>query len=163
MKKSYSIVIIVLLVVLTAVNLYFVFGRNTSCEGNCSHSGESCCYVSKTISLNEEQKEQYSQIKHKYQKRAILVADSLHISQEVLMKEMMSAEQDSLRLREMEAKISYYQAQLLHLSVEQYYNIKTILTPEQIPALDRLFAQILICRPTCNHRDDDGGTIPHLN
>jgi Spy/CpxP family protein refolding chaperone len=119
--------------------------------------------VSKTISLNEEQKEQYNQIKHKYQKRAILVADSLHISQEVLMKEMMSAEQDSLRLREMEAKISYYQAQLLHLSVEQYYNIKTILTPEQIPALDRLFAQILICRPTCNHRDDDGGTIPHLN
>ncbi len=152
-----------ILVVLTALNLCCVFNKKSSCEGSCSHNGESCCYVSKTISLNEEQKEQYNQIKHRYQKRAILVADSLHISQEELMREMMSAEQDSVRLSELEEKISYYQAQLLHLSVEQYFNIKTILTTEQIPALDRLFAQILICRPTCNHRDDDGGTIPHLN
>lgn len=163
MKKTYSIIIIVLLVILTAINVWVIADRSNGCEGQCANDHNSGCYVAKTISLNEAQKEQYTQIKKKYQQQAILIADSLHINQENLMRELMLNNNDSILLKQMEEKVAECQGKLLHLSVEQYFEIRNILTSEQIPALDRLFAQILICRPTCNHRDDDGGTIPHLD
>jgi Spy/CpxP family protein refolding chaperone len=113
--------------------------------------------------LTDNQKEKYEQIKQKYQFQAILAADSLHINQERLMGELMRNTSDSIQLKQLEEKVAECQGKLLHLSVEQYFEIKKILNPNQIPALDSLFAHILVCRPTCNHRDGDGGTIPHLN
>lgn len=161
MKKSYLILSIIL-IVLTAINLWVLLSRTSRLSEEKQHSCKGNCYVSAKISLDDKQKEQYQQIKSRYQDKAILIADSLHISQEKLMSEMIKGSRDSLRLEELEERISSCQKRLLQLSVEQYFEIKSILTPAQIPALDKLFAQILICRPTCNHRDDDAGTIPHL-
>lgn len=162
MKKTYSIIVLALLLILTGVNLWIMLSGRNECPGQCHSAEQETCYLSKTISLNQEQKEQYNKIKQRYQQRAVLVADSLHISQECLMRELMKQDRDSLAIAQIEEKISSCQAMLLHLSVEQYYQIRDILSAEQIPQLDKLFAQILICRPTCNHRDDDAGTIPHL-
>lgn len=162
MKKTYSIIVLALLIVLTGVNLWIMLSGRHECPSQCHSSENNACYLSKTMSLNEEQKEKYNKIKQHYQQRAILVADSLHISQECLMRELMKSDRDSLTIAQIEAKISSCQSMLLHLSVEQYYQIRDILSPEQISQLNKLFAQILICRPTCNHRDDDAGTIPHL-
>ena len=116
--------------------------------------------MTNTISLTENQKQQYQAIKQKYQQQAILIADSLHISQEHLMRNLMNEQQDSIKIREIEQVISHCQAELLHISLNQYNEIKSILTPSQIPALDKLFSQIFICRPTCNHREEDAGTHP---
>ena len=115
------------------------------------------------ISLDENQKQLYGGIKSKYRNRAILVADSLHLRQEKLMRALMQNESDTNKIAQIETDIVSCQKELLHLSVEQYYEIKAILNPSQIPVLDSLFAQIFICRPTCNHRSEDGGTHPHLN
>ncbi|MGM9819837.1 MAG: hypothetical protein ACI3Z9_03405 [Candidatus Onthomorpha sp.] len=162
MKKTYSIIVLALLLILTGVNLWIMLSGRNECPNQCHSAEQETCYLSKTISLNQEQKEQYNKIKQRYQQRAVLVADSLHISQECLMRELMKQDRDSLAIARIEEKISSCQSMLLHLSVEQYYQIRDILSAEQIPQLDKLFAQILICRPTCNHRDDDAGTIPHL-
>ncbi len=162
MKKTYWIPI-VLMVILTAVNVWILLDRKSE---NCTSEhckGHENCYVSSTISLSKEQKQQYEQIKNAHQQRAILIADTLHITQERLLAEMIKTESDSVSIKQLEEKISLCQKQLLQLSVEQYYQIRSILSDEQIPALNKLFAQILICRPTCNHREEDAGTIPHLH
>ena len=78
------------------------------------------------------------------------------------MKELMKERSDSIKIKQLEVKVSTCQSELLHLSVEQYFEIRNILEARQVPALNELFTQIFVCRPTCNHRDDDGGTIPHL-
>lgn len=164
MKKTYSIIIIVLTLILTAINVWLFAERSQDdCKTTCIVAKESGCYLTKTLSLTDNQKEKYEQIKQKYQFQAILAADSLHINQERLMGELMRNTSDSIQLKQLEEKVAECQGKLLHLSVEQYFEIKKILNPNQIPALDSLFAHILICRPTCNHRDGDGGTIPHLN
>lgn len=164
MKKTYSIIIIVLTLILTAINVWlFVARAKDDCKTRCVVVKESECYMTKTMSLTDNQKEQYGQIKQKYQHQALLVADSLHINQERLMCELMRNTSDSILLKQFEEKVAECQSKLLHLSVEQYFEIKKILNPNQIPALDSLFSHILICRPTCNHRDGDGGTIPHLD
>jgi len=164
MNKKILIIEIAVLVLLTGLNVFLFFNRQES-PAVCNH--ENCtnteCYLTNTISLNEEQKQQYEQIKEKYQQQAILIADSLHISQERLMRNLMQQTQDSVEIRKIEEVISLCQAQLLHISVNQYNEIKSILTPSQIPALDKLFSQIFICRPTCNHREEDAGTHPPLH
>lgn len=164
MNKKILIIEIAVLVLLTGLNVFLFFNRQER-PAVCNH--ENCtnteCYLTNTISLNEEQKQQYEQIKEKYQQQAILIADSLHISQERLMRNLMQQTQDSVEIRKIEEVISLCQAQLLHISVNQYNEIKSILTPSQIPALDKLFSQIFICRPTCNHREEDAGTHPPLH
>lgn len=164
MNKKILIIEIAVLVLLTGLNI-FLFCSKKSTPSACNH--ENCtnteCYLTNTISLNENQKQQYQAIKQKYQQQAILIADSLHISQEHLMRNLMNEQQDSIKIREIEQVISHCQAELLHISVNQYNEIKSILTPSQIPALDKLFSQIFICRPTCNHREEDAGTHPPLH
>ena len=162
MKKKYVILITLILIVLTGINVGILVQRECKCEKGHAKCENANCYISKTISLTNEQKEQYNQIKGRFQKKAILVADSLHMNQEYLMKELMKEKSDSIKVRQLEAKVSACQSELLHLSVEQYFEIRNILETRQVPALNELFTQIFVCRPTCNHRDDDGGTIPRL-
>lgn len=149
MNKKFLIIEIVILVVLTAVNFYLFFNREDTkhCENKECTNTE--CYLSHTISLTEEQKKEYQKIKEKYQEYAMFTADSLHVTQELLMENLMKANQDSVKIREIEQTIAKYQTSLLHISVNQYNEIKSILTPEQIPDLDTLFTRILVCRPTC--------------
>lgn len=163
MNKKILIIEIAVLVVLTGVNLFLFYGKKDKTTCNHEVCNDTDCYLSNTISLNEEQKQQYERIKKTYQQQAILIADSLHVSQEYLMRSLMQEKQDTVKIRQIEEKISIYQAKLLHISVNQYNEIKSILTPSQIPALDKLFAQIFICRPTCNHRQEDAGTHPPLH
>ena len=163
MNKKVLIIEIVVLVVLTAINFYLFFNRNQQTQCDTEKCTNTECYLSHEISLTQEQKLQYEKIKEKYQQQAILIADSLHISQEYLMRNLMNDTQDTLKIKEIESVISRCQAELLHISVNQYNEIKSILTPSQIPALDKLFSRIFICRPTCNHRKEDAGTYPHIN
>lgn len=150
MNKKILIIEILILVVLTAVNFYLFFERKQEahvCDTDKCTNTE--CYLSHAISLNEEQKLQYEAIKDRYQEQAMYIADSLHVTQESLMEALKSDAQDSVKIREIESLIAKYQTDLLHISVCQYNDIKSLLTPEQIPALDKLFTQIFVCRPTC--------------
>lgn len=162
MKKKYVILITLVLIVLTGINVWILVQRECKCDKGHPKCQNANCYISKTISLNDKQKKQYNQIKGRFQQKAILIADSLHISQENLMQELMKEKSDSVKVRQLETKVTACQSELLHLSVEQYFEIRDILEAHQVPALNELFTQIFVCRPTCNHRDDDGGTIPHL-
>lgn len=162
MKRKSVIFVILILVVLTGINVWVLVQRGEKCGKGHSKCENSSCYMSETVSLNDKQRELYNQIKGRFQKKAILVADSLHINQECLMQELMKETSDSVKVRQLEAKVTACQGELLHLSVEQYFEIRNILEAHQVPALNKLFTQIFVCRPTCNHRDDDGGTIPHL-
>jgi Spy/CpxP family protein refolding chaperone len=136
-------------VVLTAVNFYLCFDRKESSQCSTEKCTNTECYLSHAISLNEEQQLQYEKIKEKYQDQAMYVADSLHVTQESLMEVLKNNSQDSVKIKEFENLIAKYQTDLLHISVNQYRDVKSILTPEQIPALDKLFTQIFVCRPTC--------------
>ncbi len=149
MNKKILIIEIVILVVLTAVNFYLYFDREKVSQCNTDKCTNTECYLSHAISLNEEQKLQYEKIKEKYQDQAMYVADSLHVTQESLMEVLKNNSQDSVKIKEFENLIAKYQTDLLHISVNQYRDVKSILTPEQIPALDKLFTQIFVCRPTC--------------
>lgn len=149
MNKKFLIIEIVILLALTAVNIYLTLDRKESnkCMESCCVDTE--CYLSNAISLTEAQKQQYQKIKEKYQDKAMYIADSLHVTQEYLMENLKKDSQDMEKIREIEEKIAKYQTDLLHISVNQYREIRTILTPSQIPALDKLFTQIFVCRPTC--------------
>jgi peptidoglycan hydrolase CwlO-like protein len=149
MNKKFLIIEIVILLALTAVNIYLTLDRKESnkCMESCCVDTE--CYLSNAISLNDEQKQQYQKIKEKYQEQAMFIADSLHVTQESLMESLKKNNQDSLKIKEIEGEIAKYQTKLLDISVNQYNEIKSILTPSQIPALDKLFTQIFVCRPTC--------------
>lgn len=149
MNKKILIIEIVILVVLTAVNFYLYFDREKVSQCNTDKCTDTECYLSHAISLNEEQKLQYEKIKEKYQDQAMYVADSLHVTQESLMEVLKNNSQDSVKIKEFENLIAKYQTDLLHISVNQYRDVKSILTPEQIPTLDKLFTQIFVCRPTC--------------
>lgn len=149
MNKKILIIEIVILVVLTAVNFYLYFDREKVSQCNTDKCTDTECYLSHAISLNEEQQLQYEKIKEKYQDQAMYVADSLHVTQESLMEVLKNNSQDSAKIKEFENLIAKYQTDLLHISVNQYRDVKSILTPEQIPALDKLFTQIFVCRPTC--------------
>ncbi len=149
MNKKILIIEIVILVVLTAVNFYLYFDREKVSQCNTDKCTNTECYLSHTISLNAEQKLQYEDIKEKYQDQAMYVADSLHVTQESLMEVLKNDTQNIEKIKEIEGLIAKYQTDLLHISVNQYMDIKSILTPEQIPALDKLFTQIFVCRPTC--------------
>lgn len=149
MNKKFLIIEIIVLLAITAVNIYLTLDRKEEKKCSAANCSNTECYLSHAISLNEHQKQQYEEIKEKYQEQAMYIADSLHISQEHLMEYLKSDTQDSLKIRELETEIAKYQTSLLHVSVNQYKEIKTILTPEQIPALDKLFTQIFVCRPTC--------------
>lgn len=149
MNKKFLIIEVVILLALTAFNIYLTLDRKE--PNKCM---ESCCvdteyYLSNAISLTEAQKQQYQKIKEKYQEQAMFIADSLHVTQESLMESLKKNNQDSLKIKEIEGEIAKYQTDLLHISVNQYNEIKSILTPSQIPALDKLFTQIFVCRPTC--------------
>ena len=149
MNKKFLIIEVVILLALTAVNIYLTLDRKepNKCMQSCCVDTE--CYLSNAISLNNEQKQQYQKIKEKYQDKAMYIADSLHVTQEYLMENLKKDSQDMEKIREIEEKIAKYQTDLLHISVNQYREIRTILTPSQIPALDKLFTQIFVCRPTC--------------
>ena len=149
MNKKILIIEIVILVVLTAVNFYLYFDREKVSQCNTDKCTDTECYLSHAISLNEEQQLQYEKIKEKYQDQAMYVADSLHVTQESLMEVLKNNSQDSVKIKEFENLIAKYQTDLLHISVNQYRDVKSILTPSQIPALDKLFTQIFVCRPTC--------------
>lgn len=149
MNKKILIIEIVILVVLTAVNFYLYFDREKVSQCNTDKCTDTECYLSHAISLNKEQQLQYEKIKEKYQDQAMYVADSLHVTQESLMEVLKNNSQDSVKIKEFENLIAKYQTDLLHISVNQYRDVKSILTPEQIPALDKLFTQIFVCRPTC--------------
>lgn len=149
MNKKILIIEIVILVVLTAVNFYLYFDREKVSQCNTDKCTDTECYLSHAISLNEEQQLQYEKIKEKYQDQAMYVADSLHVTQESLMEVLKNNSQDSAKIKEFENLIAKYQTDLLHISVNQYRDVKSILTPSQIPALDKLFTQIFVCRPTC--------------
>ncbi len=149
MNKKFLIIEVVILLALTAVNIYLTLDRKepNKCMQSCCVDTE--CYLSNAISLTEAQKQQYQKIKEKYQDKAMYIADSLHVTQEYLMENLKKDSQDMEKIREIEEKIAKYQTDLLHISVNQYREIRTILTPSQIPALDKLFTQIFVCRPTC--------------
>jgi hypothetical protein len=149
MNKKFLIIEVVILLALTAFNIYLTLDRKepNKCMESCCVDTE--CYLSNAISLTEAQKQQYQKIKEKYQDKAMYIADSLHVTQEYLMENLKKDSQDMEKIREIEEKIAKYQTDLLHISVNQYREIRTILTPSQIPALDKLFTQIFVCRPTC--------------
>jgi peptidoglycan hydrolase CwlO-like protein len=149
MNKKFLIIEVVILLALTAFNIYLTLDRKESnkCMESCCVDTE--CYLSNAISLTEAQKQQYQKIKEKYQEQAMFIADSLHVTQESLMESLKKNNQDSLKIKEIEGEIAKYQTKLLDISVNQYNEIKSILTPSQIPALDKLFTQIFVCRPTC--------------
>ncbi|MEE1302891.1 MAG: Spy/CpxP family protein refolding chaperone [Bacteroidales bacterium] len=149
MNKKFLIIEVVILLALTAVNIYLTLDRKepNKCMESCCVDTE--CYLSNAISLTEAQKQQYQKIKEKYQEQAMFIADSLHVTQESLMESLKKNNQDSLKIKEIEGEIAKYQTKLLDISVNQYNEIKSILTPSQIPALDKLFTQIFVCRPTC--------------
>ncbi len=150
MNKKFLIIEIIILLALTAVNFYLFFEKkNTHAHCDTSKCTNTECYLSNAISLTKEQQQQYQKIKDKYQEQAMFTADSLHVTQELLMENLMKANQDTVKIKEIEQTIAKYQTDLLHISVNQYNDIKSILTPEQLPALDKLFTQIFVCRPTC--------------
>ena len=60
MKKTYSIIIIVLTLILTAINVWlFVARSQDDCKTTCMVVKESGCYLTKTLSLTDNQKEKY--------------------------------------------------------------------------------------------------------
>ena len=103
MNKKVLIIEIVVLVVLTAINFYLFFNRNQQTQCYTEKCTNTECYLSHEISLTQEQKLQYEKIKEKYQQQAILIADSLHISQEYLMRNLMNDTQDTLKIKEIES------------------------------------------------------------
>ena len=60
MKKTYSIIIIVLTLILTAINVWLFAERSQDdCKTTCIVAKESGCYLTKTLSLTDNQKETF--------------------------------------------------------------------------------------------------------
>ncbi|MDD3667808.1 MAG: hypothetical protein VB048_05410 [Bacteroidaceae bacterium] len=154
MKKSYFIGIIITLLLLLGVNIFF-FLSNSCCsnlkEEKIIEKSKIQCYVSETLSLDKAQQKKYTIIKKEHQNIAIRIADSLHLSQEVLMNYIENKPYDTTAINKLENKVTYFQKQLLHQSVEQYYKLKNILHKDQISSMDDIYRQIFVCRPTCKN------------
>lgn len=156
MKKSYFIGIIIALLLLLGVNIFFFF--NNSCYHTPKaqkkiEKPKTKCYVSENLSLDKSQEREYAIIKKRHQKIAIRIADSLHVSQEMLMNYIENKPYDTIAINNLENKVTFFQKKLLHQSVEQYYQLKSILNKDQISSMDDIYRQIFVCRPTttCKH------------
>lgn len=154
MKKSYFIVLVIIVIALLGVNIFFLIDhKNVGCKNKQEEKSVNCnCYVTETLSLDKEQSKKYELIKQKHQTKASKIIDSLHINQEVLMDYLASNENDSLKIIGLENKITEFQKELLKQHIEQYKELKSILKPEQIAPMNNLFKTVFVCRPSCNHR-----------
>ncbi len=152
MKKPYFIGIIIALVLLLGVNIFFFFNNSCYHPSKVEKKIEKPKinpYVSENLSLNKEQEKKYAIIKKGHQKIAIKIADSLHASQERLMNYIEKKPYDTIEINNLENRVTYFQKQLLHQSVEQYYQLKSILHKDQMASMDDIYRQIFVCRPTC--------------
>ncbi|MDR0790200.1 MAG: hypothetical protein LBO06_05355 [Bacteroidales bacterium] len=163
MKKSYLIIIIIALVALTTANVWLFFRSKSCCEQSCCANDESKCYLAKSLDLDTNQSQQYEAIKVKHQAIAAHLADSLHQSQDLLVDYIQQKEYNDDAILQLEEQIQYFQRLLLQQSVEQYYELKSILKSEQIPALDSLYRHILVCRPTCEAEVQHSNSHIHTN
>lgn len=168
MKKTYLIALIITVIALLIVNIFFLVNNKTcSCnqhEKNTKQEKDTkninCnCYVTETLSLDKEQASKYAKIKQKHQAIALDAIDSLHISQEILM-DYLASNSDSLKISELENRITEFQKILLHQHVEQYQELKAILKSKQIAPMNKLFNDLFVCKPSCKHKHDGCVTQP---
>ena len=150
MKKSYLLIITIILLILTMANVWLLLRSKSHCEEACCVNNDNKCYLTKSLNLDADQSQQYEAIKVRHQAVAARFADSLHQSQDLLVDYMQSRNYNKEAIEQLEEQIQYFQRLLLQLSVEQYYDLKSILRNSQIPALDSLYRHILVCRPSCN-------------
>lgn len=156
MKKTYFIILGIVIILLIGINIFLLLNHNTcTCskemkvhnkrDVNCN------CYVTETLSLDKKQTALYSEIKKKHQAIASKAIDSLHISQEKLMDYLAFGDNDKSKIDYLEDRIIFFQKALLNQHVEQYLDLKSILKPSQIEPMNKLFKGLFVCKPSCNH------------
>lgn len=158
MKKSYFIVLIIVVITLLGVNIFFLIKHNNCIckqKQKTEEKNINCdCYVTKTLALDKEQAKKYEEIKQEHQTKASKIIDSLHINQEILMDYLASNKNDSVKMTELKNKITEFQKKLLEQHIGQYKDLKAILKPEQIVPMNKLFKSVFVCRPSCNHSEN---------
>lgn len=161
MKKNYFITLIVIVGVLLIVNIFFLLNnRGCTCVPNVEQKTEnigSSCYVSKKLDLDKEQSAEYDIIKKKHQAVALRAIDSLHVSQEILM-DYLASNSDDTKVEELENKITEFQKILLRQHIEQYQDLKAILKPSQVDSMNKLFKDLFVCKPSCEHTSEGCAT-----
>lgn len=153
MNKKYFIALVVVVISLLLVNIFFLINnKDCSCkQKKQDKENVSCnCYVTEKLSLDKEQAYKYSLIKKKHQTIALKAIDSLHVSQELLM-DYLASNSDSVKIAELENKITESQKILLRHHIEQYQDLKAILRPEQMGQMNILFKSLFVCKPSCEH------------
>lgn len=161
MKKNYFIGLTIVVIALLIINIFFlVSNRNIySIEQTTEKTKEEeCdCFVSQKLNLDKQQSQKYDIIKKRHQAIALRAIDSLHISQEKLM-DYLASNSDSTMIAEFENKITESQKILLRQHIEQYQDLKAILKPEQVQPMNKLFRDLFVCKPSCEHSHE--GCIP---
>jgi len=154
MNKKYFIALVIIVISLLLVNIFFLINnKDCSCKQNKKQDKENVncnCYVTEKLSLDKEQAYKYSLIKKKHQTIALKAIDSLHVSQELLM-DYLASNSDSVKIAELENKITESQKILLRHHIEQYQDLKAILKPEQMDQMNKLFKSLFVCKPSCEH------------
>lgn len=154
MNKKYFIALVVVVISLLLVNIFFLINnKDCSCKQKKKQDKENVncnCYVTEKLSLDKEQAYKYSLIKKKHQTIALKAIDSLHVSQELLM-DYLASNSDSVKIAELENKITESQKILLRHHIEQYQDLKAILKPEQMDQMNKLFKSLFVCKPSCEH------------
>ena len=139
------------------VNIFFLLNnRGCTCFPNVEQKTEnigSSCHVSKKLDLDKEQSAEYDIIKKKHQAVALRAIDSLHVSQEILM-DYLASNSDDTKVEELENKITEFQKILLRQHIEQYQDLKAILKPSQVDSMNKLFKDLFVCKPSCEHTSE---------
>jgi hypothetical protein len=156
MKKTYFIVLGIVIVLLIGLNIFLLVNHNDcSCSSEKKvHSGKdvNCnCFVTETLSLDKEQAAKYAEIKKRHQTIALRAIDSLHVNQEKLMDYLASSENNPQIIEDFQNRITSFQKELLNQHIEQYLDLKAILKPSQIEPMNKLFKGLFVCKPSCNH------------
>jgi hypothetical protein len=145
------------------MNVWLLFKSKSTCDISCCTNNQgNKCFLTEKLKLTKEQMQQYEQIKVKHQSAAAQHTDSLHKSQHLLVQYMQQNNYDSIKLSQLEKDIQHYQTLLLQQSISQYYELKKILSNEQINILDSIYSGILVCRPSCDEAQHSSSHI-HLH
>lgn len=119
--------------------------------------------MTKSLDLNTTQSQQYEAIKVRNQAIAAQITDSLHYAQDLLVDYMQGTERNEDSIQQFEESVQRFQKMLLHKSIEQYYEVKSVLRKEQIPVLDSIYRHILVCRPACKFEMQHTNSHIHTN
>ncbi|MDR1005273.1 MAG: hypothetical protein LBL74_00215 [Bacteroidales bacterium] len=145
MKKRYTIIIVAILVLLTAVNaVIFLISKSHSDKKSYAEE-EAKCYMQQTLDLSNKQAKEYDKLRTGHQAVASLIVDSLIMAQESLSDYVQSHSYNADSILKYEYRVGHFQQLLLRQSILQYYDIKDILDKEQIPALDSIYKHLLTC------------------